>query len=758
MNNYYFYTAQLKENEPSFLVSYCAGSGIDKTLFSNELVNEFKKHIFIKDLVIISPAFNKDEISDTLLNEGALEKLKDKINSLQELNVHTCFIDSSGKLETEIYKGDAEKSRNKLNDREINKLIEYGLFYLAKTKNLILESSANFHFVKPSGKHTDRFISVTNMFECAAEVSFVAANLLKFVPEKLTKIYVDTSGIYSLAHELTKLVCAFNHSSKIIAVDSFGSYGGLENYDFSSDANTLILISATTSNDLYEKLKTNGSLEQAKVVSLVTAHANSSSGNTLIDFKQYSERYCKDLFRHFDSYSESECPLCKKEASIPLALDRTRFLFEAPRTEECLPIATDADSNLKRIMHEYKDLDVFRCLFDGVDGKTNPTPEYFIDVSKLISDSESYKKAVKFAVLRHFPINADCIIHCKDSGAKELACLIQDEVAKLGKTVHRAEGEFTQGYEPKSGIVVVAGSIQTGKSLLNISRYLRKFGDLPITYLVGFAKPNSEAEFKKLQLDLKYSSGPCGNHTFHAIQQLLLPISVHKQHSWMQEIEVLKELRQVHGDDDLLIAIVEERLNKLREASSTEFEGLGKSIFLKSPKNSDLILGKTFAFWNRADTKSDFHHQASVYFTISSVLQRLRTVKRKNGIAPLSEGYIIRQLDPLLFDRFNEGIIQSSVLRAAKARELDYSASDSKSRIIGSLIERMIKYPDSKESEALPEFLLALCTGKLQIKKDHISRLKDVEFNAKDYPVLFMLGELVKVNVFNKGTEASANF
>ena len=106
----------------------------------------------------------------------------------------------------------------------------------------------------------------------------------------------------------------------------------------------------------------------------------------------------------------------------------------------------------------------------------------------------------------------------------------------------------------------------------------------------------------------------------------------------------------------------------------------------------------------------------------------------------------------------NEGIIQSSVLRAAKARELDYSASDSKSRIIGSLIERMIKYPDSKESEALPEFLLALCTGKLQIKKDHISRLKDVEFNAKDYPVLFMLGELVKVNVFNKGTEASANF
>ena len=167
-----------------------------------------------------------------------------------------------------------------------------------------------------------------------------------------------------------------------------------------------------------------------------------------------------------------------------------------------------------------------------------------------------------------------------------------------------------------------------------------------------------------------------------------------------------------------------------------------------------MVLGSTFAFWEREDTKVDFYHQATVYFTLSSVQQRLRTVKKKNGIAPLSEGYIIRQLDPLLFDRFNEGIIQSSILRAAKARELDYSASDRKSGIVGSLIERMLEYPESTESEALPEFLLALCTGKLQLRKSHIHTLAEVKVDDSKFPLLFMLLELVKTNVLNVQSRA----
>jgi hypothetical protein len=104
----------------------------------------------------------------------------------------------------------------------------------------------------------------------------------------------------------------------------------------------------------------------------------------------------------------------------------------------------------------------------------------------------------------------------------------------------------------------------------------------------------------------------------------------------------------------------------------------------------------------------------------------------------------------LLFDRFNEGIIQSSVLRAAKPRELNYSADDRSSAIVGSLIEKMIKKPDEPSSEALPEFLMALCVGTLQIKPDHISNINNISFDKRKYPLSWILLEYLKTTLFGK--------
>ena len=758
MNNFYFYQTELDEKQPSYLVCYCAGSGFDLAYFYDELVKQFRDCIFTRNLVLISAAFNRDVIKSKLLNIVALDKLKDRINTFQELNVHTCFIEQNGNYDISISKHNVLAQIEELTNIQLNQLAESGVFQIIKKRNLLIEASANFHFVKPSGKHTDKFISVSNMLESSPEISFIAILLLKFVPAKLSKIYVDTSGIFTLAHELANLHNSFINSSKIVSVDSFGSYGGLEEYQFSSDPNTLVLISASTSNDLYKRLKKDSSLEQAAIVSVVMSQSNTSQQKVLIEFRQYKDTHCKEYFRHFDSYKEDDCPMCLNEHSIPIALDKSKFVFETPRTESCLPLATDSEPALKKLIGRYKNLDVFRCLFDGLAGTTIPTPEYFIDVSKLVLNSEDYKILVKNAVLRHFPINADCIIHCKDKGAKELADFIAIEVKDLHKKVNVVEGEFNENIQPKNGIVVVAGSIQSGKSLLNISRYLRKYPHLPVTYIVGFAKYNSDAEFTKLQKDLTFSDGPCGKHKFHAIEKLLLPIGEHKKDSWVKELDILKRLEQEHREQPELKELVKERISLLKKASSSDKQGLGAKLFLKSSTRNEMILGPTFAFWNKSDTTEQFEHHSTVYYTISSILQKLRTVARKNGVIPLGDGYIVRQLDPLLFDRFNEGIIQSSILRAAKSRELDFSADDSKSRIVGSLIERMLKYPSLKESEALPEFLLALCTKKLQVKKDHLICLKGHEIEATQYSFVWMLAEYAKGVLFEENTTSAPNF
>lgn len=738
----------LSSNKPNVIVCFYAGGDFNFEAFCDEVVTQFKSSIFTRNIVFITPDYNKTGVTSQLLNDTAQSTLKERINSFQVLDFHTCFMKRNGEFDISVF-GEA---KSPLSNANIERLIEFGIYNIIISRNLIIEAHSNIHFIKPSGKHTNKFIDVKNILESSAEITFIASTLLKMLPTNINKIYVDTSGIFPLAYELSNLIRTFENSTDLISIDSFGSYGGIEEYEFTSDAHTLVLISASTSNNLFEKLKKNSSLERASLVSVIMTQVNDGEQKVLVEFEQYKDKFCKNYFQHFESYDENECPMCLKEHSIPIALNKSRFIFEAPRTESYLPLAVDSDANLRKLINQYKDLDAFKCLYDGVDGTKTPTPEYFIDVSKVIVQ-DKFKEKVKNNIHRFFPLNTDCIIHCKDEGAKELAELIKSNVSELHLDVNVYDGEIPEAVTPSKGIVVVAGSLESGKSLLNISRALRKYNELPITYIVGFAKYNSEPEFKKLQMDLKFSEGPCGFHQFHVIEKMLLPINEHKENSWEKELELLKLLKAKHSSDENLLSELNARNKLLRSAASFDNQGLGDELFLKSPQNQPLVLGPTFAFWNKGDNDNYFEHQATVYFTISSVLQRLRTVAKNNGVVPLGAGYIIRQLDPLLFDRFNEGIIQASILRTAKSRELDYSAADDKSRIVGSLIERMLMFPEAEESKGLPEILLALCTNKLQVKKDHLVGFDCHQVNKDNHPMTWILVEYARQVLFTQANE-----
>lgn len=741
MKDLFFYQINLTPNKPNLMICFYSGHNFSLESFYNEIVTQFKASVFTRNFVFITPSFNEVDITNKVLNDETQSTLKDRINSFQELNFHTCFISRSGEYNISTF----NKKTSALKKDDLDRIIKYGLYNIIKNRNLIIEAHSNIHFIKPSRKHASKFIDTKNLLESSSEISFIATCVLKFLPKEINKIYVDTSGIYPLAYELSNIIRAFDNSSEIISIDSFGSYGGIDEYIFSSDEKTLVLISASTSNNLFKKLNTNSYLEQASIVSIIMTQVNDSKQKVLIEFEDYKkiDDFSKSYFSHFDSYDENKCPMCLKEHSIPIALDKSRFIFEAPRTSTYLPVAKDSDMNLRNLIHNYKDHEVFKCLFDGVDGKKQPTPEFFIDLSCII-DHDEFKNKVINNINRYFPLNTDCIVHCNDSGAKELAHLIYKIVSNLDLKVDIHEGIISKNKKPKKGIVVIAGSIESGKSLLNISRALREFNELPITYIIGFAKYNSEKEFKKLQMDLKFSEGPCGFHEVHAIERILLPINEYKEHSWNKELELFKELAEKYKDNETIKSSISDRIKQLKECSSIEKKGLGFKLLLPSADGKDLVLGKTFAFWNKGDNDNEFMHQSTVYFTISSVLQKLRTTANDKGIVPLGTGYIIRQLDPLLFDRFNEGIIQGSILRAAKARELDYSADDTNSSIIGSLIERMLKFPESDESTGLTELLLALSTKKLQVKKDYLLGLKNHSLNQDKHPMAWLLTEYSK--------------
>jgi hypothetical protein len=780
MKELFFYNVTLTKGQPDLMVCFYSGQELNIETFYNEVKVQFGKAPFIEDLLLITPSFNENDIKTKLLNDKAQKTLKDRINTKQELLFHTCFVGRSGNFDIQVF----DDVKPSLTDLIIDGIFEVGLYNISKDRNLVIEASANTHFIKPSGKHTSKFIDVKNILESGVEISFIATAMLKLLPKNINHIYVDTAGIYSIAYEIVKLLNKFDGNSHI-PVDSFSSYEGVDEYSFHADDHNLILISASTSNSLYRDLTSNPALTKAKIVTVVTSQDNEDH-KALIKFKTF-KKYCKNYFEDFKSHNENECPMCLKENSVALALNKSTFVFEPPRIEYTAPLSKDSDNDLRALIHHYHEKDAFRCLFDGVDGKKEgQVPEYFIDVRNVIKEPE-FQRKLKNKIIRHFPLNTDFILHCKDKGAKELAENIQKITSKMDLDIECYEGRIPASVTPKKGIMVVAGSIESGKALLNISRDLRKYNNLPLTYVIGFAKYASIGGYNKLKMDLRFTEADFGFHQVHEIEKIQLPIYAHKKHSWSTELDLLIELSAKYRNDVSLSNVIEQRILQLKHAKSETvvdvlvpkssqsnfdkyipnflkknsivsklkkssakkgIQGLGKELFLTSPEGKHLVLGKTFAFWNTDDNNKEFDHQATVYFTISSIFQRLRTTPNDKGIIPLGEGYVIRQLDAVLFDRFNEGVIHACILRAGKSRELDYRTSDAKSQIVGSLIERMLLDPESDDSTGLSEFLLALSTKKLQVKKAYLTGFYSHKVDKVKHPMTWVLLEYSKYILF----------
>jgi hypothetical protein len=77
-------------------------------------------------------------------------------------------------------------------------------------------------------------------------------------------------------------------------------------------------------------------------------------------------------------------------------------------------------------------------------------------------------------------------------------------------------------------------------------------------------------------------------------------------------------------------------------------------------------------------------------------------------------------IDPENFRRYNDGIIQASILRACKPRELNYFNNEELSSRMLTILKSTFVPEKTESCDALIEFLYALAIGKLKlIKRDH---------------------------------------
>lgn len=83
-------------------------------------------------------------------------------------------------------------------------------------------------------------------------------------------------------------------------------------------------------------------------------------------------------------------------------------------------------------------------------------------------------------------------------------------------------------------------------------------------------------------------------------------------------------------------------------------------------------------------------------------------------------------IDPGNFSRFNDGIIQASILRAANPEELAYNIDSDLSQEMFNTFETLIKYHTDEQGEALIEFLYSLAIKKMTLKKIHLQKVVEL--------------------------------
>ncbi|MEH6480897.1 MULTISPECIES: hypothetical protein [Pseudoalteromonas] len=604
-----------------------------------------------------------------------------------------------------------------------SQLLTTGAGSIFESRKGLITSLPSYHFLKPSGDHCDKFIRASNLFTSGIEVAFLAIGLLPYLKSNIKRIYVDTSSISFLVSIAIQLSKSF--AEKLPVIESFESYSVFNKpYSFLEDDDSLVVISATTSGGLAHKLTQKHTFKPSNIITLFYSRIKESQ-EAIFDISK--------VVGKITSVKPSNCDLCEDGSKL-IKIEGEQFIPETPKHELLVIKKTDFNEDRQKFFKAFATKNLLK--FNTAPCDNWDREHFFVDVKKLLElEPDAFRNSLIKKVNKHFSKDISKVICLDDDDAKSLA----DEIVKIAQ----APAEYVVCYNDvtdddfkgHSSVMVVASAITSGRKLLATARKLRGIDrSATITYLVGFSKLPTIDAFEQLRKDLCL-----GGHELIPLKTCCLPrLSEKALTPWDTEREKLSVFGDVEDplsdDTGKLPPLLKDRLCELNEFSNQD------ELFLKSPTGSSLSLRGTFAFWTGLGLKTSESSQADVYWTIQSIVHDLR-IENDKGLATT---YHSTLLSPVCFDRFNDGVIQACLLRAAKPTELNYAVDEDFSRQITDIIISVIKNSDNPQGEGCLEFLLAIWSGRLKVQDKHLEEILALKDTVEFEDVKFILNRISK--------------
>jgi hypothetical protein len=719
---------------PVDMVAFTGGTTVDADLLVETMREHLERAPPPRRLLLLGPEPAKEPIEAAAEDPSLTDALPAFTRWTDTPQVHPLLFGVDGGLRSP--RGDL----NEAGDPDFAaKLLRQGLRRIFDQREGMLRASPGSHYVNPSGKHTQGFIRTGNVLLHSAEVAFIAMGVLKWWPSELRRIFVDTASISSVAYALIAMRALFEQSLKPPTIDSFSSYDGVHDFEFLPD-HALCLISATTSGGLEEELIENDYLQAERIVTLFYCGPKPrSSARILCDLTLRPNQPGEPPPLSFKRVEE--CDMCRRGSST-IRISGDQFLPANPKVRDVVLNAGDAPPWLGRFLEGVVGSRVLRC--HGGNPGSGRAREVYVHLQDAVTEvGGRFERTLRRQLRTMVPASLSKIVYVDHPSSRALAEAVAEHFqSESGRrldddSVLSANAVLSRevSLEGVNGsVMVIAGAMSSGRTMLGISQFLRNVSEVEsIVYLIGVARLPSGEDLDRVDSSLTYGRY-AKTHPLVVVATAFLPGEHGVEPSpWESErtllADVLSLLEEEPWDEEevaLAVEQIEARRQEITAAAADGGGGLMDRLFL--PRVHDgkidfadenrLALRDGFVFW-RSLPENAFRAgtQADVYVTMLAVLHRLRSVE-PDGSALVQHEHNRTVLSPANFARFNDGVIQAALLRAAKPGELDYSHDAILSAQMQGLVRRAIEHLDEDEGEAASEFLFAFAREQFKLTQD----------------------------------------
>lgn len=684
----------------------------ESSSLSDIVEQTYEKYHRPDEVIVVIPLCDK-EIFNKALNSS-----KDLANNLyrygEKVKLSVVAFDERGDL--------SGVSGFKLNSNELGSLREalvtHGIRHLASKNQVVEMSPPGSSFIKPSQDQRTEFIATNRLAQSYSECVFVGFCILTKITNitEYEKIYIDTSAInhliLALINLINRLQGSVNYQPKF---QSFHSYRGLGSLRIPLGEKALILISASSSNNM------------AKVI-----------------YQKWNMLRKEDVITLL-SFTESENVLCSLESSIKKKSDNIERYVK--RVDEYFTIEHSEPKSvvIKKIHGEelfkwpFKQLHHCRshaCNRPKIAGQNEK--ELTVDLNEipesLLRELDDWWVDI---INWHIPVTTKYVI--TDKTDKFLSKYIESLQKHLTVEVLDFEDVINQEFQfANSAAVLLLPVLGSGDKFIAANRDLRLAGHDGLRVFVTFFHLfKGKSALETFQKSLVF--GPVfKKYKFFSKYSLNVPARIDKS-SWLAERSLLEK----HADA-ITSTELEHRLMCLHDVS----KGLEGKIGINGRLHTEhLSFTRHFAFWNFEYEPASVQPEA-VYLTVASILQSARdNFKHSPEDSLESTPHQQAILSPDNFVRYNDPLLQSCLWRAAKGSELDYSYDETLSDEFVAIMERLSRATTEERGEAFPDLLLAVILGRVVLCNTALERLRNI-INGLDQSNLNQVTSGM-INIFN---------